>query len=366
MKERDCGGSTAAFFKRRSSRPVRAGKIVIGGDAPVTVQSMTTFLAADVENTVEQINRLYDAGASIVRFAVTDEKDARAIPEIKRRTRATLVADVQFDWKLAVLSAECGVDKVRVNPGNIGAEENVRRVAEAVKRCGIPVRVGGNTGSIDKEYLQKYGVSAQALGESVLRDVARFEKYGVSDIVLSVKASSAPLTVAAYRYVADRCDYPLHLGVTEAGTEYRGVIKSSVGIGSLLLDGIGDTIRVSLSGDPVREVVAANALLESVGLKTDFAEVVACPTCGRCMWDAVAMAKRVEELVKDVRVPLKIAVMGCVVNGIGESKEADLGIAGAKGGAALFVKGKVVKTVRPEDVEREFIALVKEEVEKRK
>lgn len=366
MKDTTCGGASAAFFKRRTSRPVKAGRITIGGNAPVSVQSMTTFLASDVENTVRQINALYDAGAEIVRFAVTNEKDARAIPEIKRQTKAALVADVQFDWKLAVLSAECGVDKVRVNPGNIGAEENIRRVAEAVKHYGIPVRVGGNTGSIDKEYLQKYGVSAQALGESVLRDVSRFEKYGVNDIVISVKASSAPLTVAAYRYVAGKCDYPLHLGVTEAGTEYRGVVKSSVGIGSLLLDGIGDTIRVSLSGDPVREVVAANAILESVGLKTDFAEVVACPTCGRCMWDAVSMAKRVEELVADVRVPLKIAVMGCVVNGIGESQEADLGIAGAKGGAALFSKGKVIKTVKQEDIEREFLALVKAEVEKRK
>lgn len=347
------------------SKPVAVKNLIIGGGAPVSVQTMTTAKAEQVEATVAQILAAEQAGAHLVRFAVSNAADANAIPAIKAQTNAALVADIQRDWRLAVLAVEKGIDKVRVNPGNIGAEENVRRVADAVKMHGVPVRVGGNSGSIEKTYLQQYGVSAKALGESVLRDVSRLEKYGVTDIVISVKASSVPLTVQAYRYVAERCDYPLHLGVTEAGTEYRGVIKSSIGIGSLLLSGIGDTIRVSLSADPVKEVVAGHAILQSIGLEKNFAEVVACPTCGRCEWNAIEMAHRVEELVSGVTTPLKIAVMGCVVNGIGESADADFGIAGAKGGAALFKQGKILKTVKKEQIEEEFLALLQAEIQRK-
>lgn len=347
------------------SKPVAVKNLIIGGGAPVSVQTMTTEKAANVSATVTQILAAERAGADIVRFAVSNAADANAIPAIKAQTNAALVADIQRDWRLAVMAVEKGIDKVRVNPGNIGAEENIRRVADAVKAHGIPVRVGGNSGSIEKTYLQKYGLSAAALGESVLRDVSRFEKYGVTDIVISVKASSVPLTVQAYQYVAARCDYPLHLGVTEAGTEYRGVIKSSVGIGSLLLSGIGDTIRVSLSADPVKEVVAGHAILQSIGLEKNFVEVVACPTCGRCEWNAIEMARRVEELVSGIKTPLKIAVMGCVVNGIGESADADFGIAGAKGGAALFKQGKIIKTVKREQIEEEFLTMLQMEIQRK-
>ena len=343
---------------------IRIGNITIGGGEPVAIQSMTTFKAADENSTVRQILALEKAGCDIARFAVSDEEDVAAISRIKKRVHIPLVADIQFDYRLAIASADAGIDKVRINPDNIGSEEKVKAVADAVKANRIPVRVGSNSGSIRKEYLEKYGVSAEALGESALAEVAHLEKYGVNDIVISVKASNVPLCVAAYRYVSCRTGYPLHLGVTEAGTKESGIIKSSIGIGALLLDGIGDTVRVSLSADPVEEIYAAKKILSGVGLRKNCAEVVACPTCGRCMWDAIGMAKKVEDLVKDVEVPLKIAVMGCVVNGVGESADADLGIAGAKGGAALFVKGKVVKTVKKEDVEREFLALLSEITEK--
>ncbi len=337
---------------------VRIGKIAIGGGEPIAIQSMTSVKAENVTATVNQIRAMERAGATIARFAVSDEADAFAIPEIKKQTNAALVADIQFDHKLALLSIENGIDKVRLNPGNIGGEGNLREVAALLKERQIPVRVGSNLGSIQKEYFEKYGATAKALGESALAQVSLLEKHGVENIVISVKASSVPLTVQAYRYVAERTSYPLHVGVTEAGTYDTGMVKSSMGIGALLLSGIGDTIRVSLAADPVREVYAAKKILNAAGLYPNMAEVIACPTCGRCLWNAVEVAEKVEKLTQDITVPVKIAVMGCVVNGIGESRDADLGIAGAKGGAAIFQKGKVLKTVPLERAESEFMEIL--------
>jgi (E)-4-hydroxy-3-methylbut-2-enyl-diphosphate synthase len=265
-----------------------------------------------------------------------------------------LVADIHFSPKLAVMAIESGADKVRINPGNIGGEAEIKYVADCIKMHKIPVRVGSNTGSIEKEFLAKYGKNEISLGESALKNVSLLEKYGVENIVISVKASDVPLSVKAYEYVSQRCDYPLHLGVTEAGTEYNGVIKNAMGIGSLLMKGIGDTIRVSLSADNQKEVLAGKQILSALNLKNDCAKIIACPTCGRCKWDCMGFAQRVEELTKGITKAVKIAVMGCAVNGPGEASDADLGIAGAKANCVIFVKGKIVKKVSAEHAEREF------------
>ena len=338
------------------SKRVKIGSTFIGGGEPIKIQSMTTTRLSDVTSSVKAMLELERAGCDIVRFSVLDEKDATAIREIKKSTKAPLVADIHFDYRLALSSIENGADKIRINPGNIGSDENVKKVAEVLKRTGTPVRVGSNTGSIEKEFLDKYGRSEIALAESALKHVATLEKHGVENIVISVKASSVPLMVKAYRYIASKTEYPLHLGVTEAGTEYNGVIKNSLGIGALLLDGIGDTIRVSLSADPVREVVAAKSILKGLELIDTGATVVACPTCGRCEWDCMAFAKKTEEYLKDVDKPIKVAVMGCVVNGPGEAQDADIGIAGGKGKVVIFVGGKILKTVDVADAEKEFFS----------
>ena len=338
------------------TKMVKVGKIQIGGGAPVSVQSMTTVRTADVENCVAQILALEKAGCDIVRVAVRDEADARAIRDIKDRVTAPIVADIHFDYKLALLSVENGADKIRINPGNIGAEDRVRAVADCVKAHHIPVRVGANTGSIEPEYYQKYGRSAKALVESALQNASILERYGASDIVISVKASSVPLTVEAYRMLAGRGEYPLHIGVTEAGTYHSGILKSAVGIGALLLDGIGDTLRVSLSTDPLQEVVAGRRILRAVGLENDYVEVVSCPTCGRCDWNSAALAEKVEQETAGIRMPLKVAVMGCVVNGPGEAKDADIGIAGGASGCVIFKKGKVFRTVSHADAHRVFLS----------
>ncbi|MBQ7236579.1 MAG: flavodoxin-dependent (E)-4-hydroxy-3-methylbut-2-enyl-diphosphate synthase [Clostridia bacterium] len=336
------------------SKKVKIGNLFIGGGERVAIQSMSTFKIADVSRAVDECQRLQAEGLDIMRFSVTDEADAKAFKEVKKRVRVPLVADIHFDYRLAIKAIEGGADKIRINPGNIGGEDKVKAVADALKSAKIPVRVGSNTGSIEKEFLKKYGKNEVSLGESALKNVAILEKYGVDDIVISVKASDVPLAVKAYEYVAKKSDYPLHLGVTEAGTEYHGVVKNSIGIGSLLLRGIGDTIRVSLSADPLREVVAARAILSAVGLIDDTVKIIACPTCGRCEWDCMGFAKKVEEYTAKIRKPLKIAVMGCVVNGPGEASDADLGIAGGKDGCAIFVKGEIKRKVKKEDVEKEF------------
>ena len=336
------------------TRRIPIGGTAIGGGAPVAVQSMTTTRPSDIENTVKQILRLEEAGCDIVRFCVRDAADAAAISRIRRETHIPLVADIHFDYRLAVAAAENGADKVRINPGNIGGEDKIRAVADCVRAHKIPVRVGSNTGSIEKEFLAKYGRSEKALAESALKNVAVLEKHGVENIVVSVKASDVKLTVAAYEYIAARCDYPLHLGVTEAGTLLNGVVKNSVGIGALLLKGIGDTVRVSLSADPTEEVYAARRILRSVGLEKDYVEIVSCPTCGRCEWPLIPFAEKVEKFTAKIKKSLKLAVMGCVVNGPGEAADADLGIAGGKDYCMIFKKGEPYKKVACADVEKEF------------
>ena len=336
------------------SKKVLIGNVIIGGGERIKIQSMSTFRISDEERVAKECEELQRAGVDIMRYSVLDEKDASAFSALKKRVKVPLVADIHFDYKLALKAIDGGADKIRINPGNIGGEDKVRAVADALKANSIPVRVGSNTGSIDKEFLNKFGKNEISLGESALKNVAILEKHGVKDIVVSVKASDVRLAVKAYEYVAKRIDYPLHLGVTEAGTEYNGVIKNAMGIGALLLKGIGDTIRVSLSADPIREVKAAKAILSALNLGGDGVKIIACPTCGRCEWECMAFAKKVEDYVENVKKPLTIAVMGCVVNGPGEAMDADLGIAGAKGGCAIFSKGKVIKTVKREDAQKVF------------
>lgn len=330
------------------------GNVAVGGGETIKIQSMSTFKISDVDRAVSQCALLKEAGLDIMRFSVLDEVDARSFSIVKSKINIPLVADIHFDYKLALKAIDGGADKIRINPGNIGGEDKVRAVADALKANKIPVRVGSNTGSIDKEFLTKFGKNEVSLGESALKNVAILEKYGVNDIVVSVKASDVNLAVKAYEYVAKRCDYPLHLGVTEAGTEYNGVIKNSIGIGSLLMRGIGDTIRVSLSADPIREIYAAKAILSALDLKNDCIKIIACPTCGRCEWDCMGFAKKVEDYTANVNKPLKIAVMGCAVNGPGEAADADLGVAGAKEDCVIFVRGKIVKKVAKDKIEQEF------------
>ena len=334
-------------------RKVRIGDLLLGG-GDIAVQSMTTKKTSDVQACVAQILSLERAGCDIARVAVADEDDARALKEVTAQVHVPVVADVHFSAKLAVLAVENGADKLRINPGNIGGEAEVARVADCLKAHHIPVRVGANTGSIEKQHLQTYGRSAQALVESALENVAVLERHGVEDIVISVKASDVPLTVEAYTLLRRRCGYPLHLGVTEAGTKEAGIVKSSVGIGALLLAGIGETIRVSLSADPVEEVYAGHAILRACGLEKEYAEVVACPTCGRCRYDCIGLAARVEERVRTVRKKLKIAVMGCVVNGPGEARGCDLGIAGGEEYCVIMQKDMPDARVPKADAEREF------------
>ncbi len=336
------------------TRSLLVGSVPLGGTARVKIQSMTTTKTADVEKTVAQITALERAGCEIIRGAVADEADARAVKSVVEKIKLPFVADIHFSPKLAVTAIENGAAKVRINPGNIGGEREIQYVADAIKAHNIPVRVGANTGSIEKGFLEKYGRSAEALVESALYNVGILEKCGVKDIVVSVKASNVKLTVEAYRLLASRCEYPLHLGVTEAGTTREGIVKSAIGIGSLLLDGIGDTIRVSLTDDPVNEVCAARQILRACGLDEEFVEVVSCPTCGRCTWDSMGLANRVADFVRGYRVRAKLAVMGCIVNGPGEAKDADLGIAGGNGACLIFKKGEPYKKVSAELAEEEF------------
>lgn len=342
-----------------SERQVRIGKITLGG-GDVVIQSMTTTKTSDVEASVAQILRLQEAGCGIVRVAVADEADAYALKQVKERVSVPIVADVHFSAKLAVLAVENGADKLRVNPGNIGGEKELALVADCVKAHGVPVRVGANTGSIEPHFLQRYGRSAEALVESALSNVAMLEKFGVRDLVISVKASDVPLTVRAYRLLSQRTGYPLHVGVTEAGTERMGRIKSAVGIGALLVDGIGDTIRVSLSADPIKEVEAAHEILRACGIETEYIEVVSCPTCGRCEYDCLGLAERVETYTRYIKRHLKIAVMGCVVNGPGEAKGCDLGIAGGREYCVVMQKGKENERVPRADAERIFLKRLEE------
>ncbi len=338
----------------KKTKTINVGGVLIGGGESIKIQSMTTTKTSDVEKTTAQIAALENAGCELVRVAIADEADALALKLLKQKVRLPIVADVHFSPKLAVMAIENGADKVRINPGNIGGEKEIKYVADCVKRHGVPVRVGANTGSIEKQFLADYGRSEFALVESALYNVGILEKHGVCDIAISVKASDVPLTVRAYTLLSGKTDYPLHLGVTEAGTYEAGLVKSAVGIGSLLVNGIGDTIRVSLTDDPVKEVYAARQILRACGLDENFVEVVSCPTCGRCAWESMALAEKVTAFVKPYRKKAKIAVMGCVVNGPGEAKDADLGIAGGVGSCVIFKKGEPVKKVKAEDAESEF------------
>ena len=345
------------------SLQVKVGNVFVGGGAPVSVQSMTTTETSNTEATAAQIARLAEAGCDIVRVSVRDEKDACAIRVLKDVSPLPLVADIHFSARLAVLAIESGADKVRINPGNIGGEENIKLVADCIRAHHIPVRVGANTGSVEREYLARYGKSAEALVESALYNVGILERFGVRDIVISVKASSVPLTVRAYELLAAKAGYPLHLGVTEAGTRENGIVKSSIGIGSLLLRGIGDTIRVSLTDDPSEEVYAAKRILRACGLEKDFVEVISCPTCGRCSWDCMALAQKVERLTFRSEKRCKIAVMGCVVNGPGEAKDCDLGIAGGKDKCVIFRRGEPVETIDALAAEKVFLQAVRDLIE---
>lgn len=337
------------------TRKVKIGDIFVGGGESVKVQSMCTAKTSRVDEVCAQISALEAAGCEIIRVSVLDEEDAAAIKEIKKRINIPLVADIHFSARLAVAAIEAGCDKVRINPGNIGGENNAKLVADCIKSHGIPVRVGSNTGSIEKEFLSKYGVCETSLVESALKSVGMLEKYGVENIVISVKASSVPLTYKAYTMLSSRTDYPLHIGVTEAGTYESALVKSSAALGALLLNGIGDTIRVSITGDPVREIYAARRILQSVGLDKNFADVISCPTCGRCQWNSAALAELVSDKVKNIKKPLKIAVMGCVVNGPGEAAEADIGIAGAKDYCVIFRKGEILRRVKADEAAQEFL-----------
>ncbi|MDE6585915.1 MAG: flavodoxin-dependent (E)-4-hydroxy-3-methylbut-2-enyl-diphosphate synthase [Clostridia bacterium] len=336
------------------TKKVVVGGVFIGGGSSVKIQSMCTTKTSDISATCAQIAALENAGCEIIRVSVLDEADALAIKHIKDYINIPVVADIHFSCKLACLAIENGADKVRVNPGNIGGESEIERVAAAIKAHKIPVRVGANTGSVEKEFLQKYGKNENSLVESALKSAALFEKYGVNDIVISVKASDVPLTVKAYRLLSSRTDYPLHIGVTEAGTEEMAVVKSSAALGALLIDGIGDTLRVSVTDDPVKEIIAAKRLLRAVGLDKNFVNVISCPTCGRCRWNSMELAKKVTAFTENISKPLKIAVMGCVVNGPGEAGDCDLGIAGAEDYCVIFKGGKIIRRIEAKEAETEF------------
>ena len=334
-----------------SKKTVKIGDITIGNNNKIAVQSMTNTLTSDARATAEQINRLAAAGCDIVRFAVPDMAAAEAVKYIKENTDIPLVADIHFDYRLALRCMENGIDKIRINPGNIGGEDRAAAVAKMAREKNIPIRIGVNGGSLENGLLEECGGSlAKAMVASAKRHIEILNRYDFDDIVLSMKSSSVKVTVEAYRLAAETFDYPLHVGVTEAGTTEQGVVKSAIGIGALLLDGIGDTIRVSLTDDPVKEVEAAKLILKSLGLGGDCVEVVSCPTCGRTRIDLIPIANAVNEAVKDMNIKAKVAVMGCAVNGPGEAKDADIGIAGGDGCAVLFKKGKIVRKIDESEI----------------
>ncbi len=341
------------------SRQIHVGGVAVGGGAPVSIQSMTNTPTHDVEATLSQIRALAAAGCEIVRVAVPDERAARAIGALKAGSPLPLVADIHFDYRLALIAAEQGIDKIRINPGNIGAAERVEAVAKTCKERGIPIRIGVNGGSLERELLERYGgPTPEAMVESAMGHVKLLEQYGFEDICISLKTSNVPTTMQAYQLMAQRYDYPLHLGVTEAGTPAMGVLKSAVGIGGLLALGIGDTFRVTLTADPVEEIVAARQILRAIGLRREGAELISCPTCGRTQIQLIPMAQQVEELLKTVDKPITVAVMGCVVNGPGEARHADVGIAGGNGEGVLFKHGQVVARVPEEQLIPELMKLI--------
>ncbi|NLW48147.1 MAG: flavodoxin-dependent (E)-4-hydroxy-3-methylbut-2-enyl-diphosphate synthase [Firmicutes bacterium] len=346
---------------RRVSRQVNVGSVAIGGQAPISVQSMTNTDTRDKKATLKQILKLAESGCEIVRLAVPDREAAVNLAYFTQNSPVPLVADIHFDYRLALIAIEAGIAKLRINPGNIGESSRVKLLAVKAKERGIPIRIGVNAGSLEKELLTKYsGPTPEAMVASALRHIKLLEAADFTDIVISLKASSVPATIAAYQSLAGQCPYPLHIGITEAGTWYKGSIRSAVGLGILLWQGIGDTLRVSLTGDPVREVETGREILQSLGLRSFGATVVSCPTCGRCQVNLEELSQAVETMAAKIDKPLKIAVMGCAVNGPGEAREADLGVAGGKGEFLIFRKGEIIKKVP----ESEVLAVLEEELGK--
>lgn len=348
-------------MERRKTKSVKVGKFLIGGDAPVTVQSMLNTKNGDVEAAIAQSQALKKVGCDIIRLAVTDEKSLEVVKELKKAIDLPLVADIQFDFRMALGAIAAGIDKIRLNPGNIGSADKVKSVVAAAAERKIPIRVGVNSGSVSKEIAAKYGrYSAEGLVLEAMRHIKILEDCNFEDIVISLKASNVATMIESYRLMASKCSYPLHLGVTEAGTSYSGTIKSAVGIGTLLAEGIGDTIRVSLTDQPEEEIRAGIEILKSLGLKESGVTLVSCPTCSRCSVNLIQIAKEVEERLANMPFPIKVAVMGCVVNGPGEAQDADIGITGANGEGLIFKKGKIIKKV-PEDriVDELFVEIEK-------
>lgn len=333
--------------ERHKTRTVRIGDVAIGGENPIRIQSMCNTKTENVEATVAQIRALAAAGCEIIRVAVPNEAAASALKDIRRQIKLPLVADIHFDYRLALAAMENGADKIRINPGNIGEDWKLREVVNAAKERNIPIRVGVNSGSLEKEILKKYGgVTAEGIVESALEKVGRIEELGYANLVISIKSSDVLMCIRAHELLADKTDYPLHIGITEAGTLLRGTVKSAVGLGVILYEGIGDTIRVSLTGDPLEEIKAAREILKSLGLRKGGVEVVSCPTCGRTEIDLIGLANQVEGLVERYSdLDVRVAVMGCVVNGPGEAREADFGVAGGKGAGVLIRKGEVIRTM---------------------
>ena len=336
---------------RNQTKEIKIGNVTIGGNYPVAIQSMTNTKTEDVEATVAQILALEAAGCDIIRCAVPTMEAAEALTEIKKRIHIPLVADIHFDYRLAIAAIEHGADKIRINPGNIGDVSRVREVVEKAKEYNVPIRVGVNSGSLEKHLVEKYGgVTAEGIVESALDKVRMIEEMGYDNLVVSIKSSDVMMCVKAHELIAEQCPYPLHVGITESGTILSGNIKSSVGLGIILYEGIGDTIRVSLTGDPLEEIKSAKLILKTLGLRKGGIEVVSCPTCGRTKIDLIGLANQVENMVADIPLDIKVAVMGCVVNGPGEAKEADIGIAGGIGEGLLIKKGEIVKKVKEEEL----------------
>ncbi|MGE7919440.1 flavodoxin-dependent (E)-4-hydroxy-3-methylbut-2-enyl-diphosphate synthase [Viridibacillus sp. NPDC093762] len=340
---------------RSNTRKVRVGDLTIGGSNEVIIQSMTTTKTHDVEATVAEILRLEEAGCQIVRVACPDERAADALAEIKKRIHIPLVADIHFDYKLALKAIDAGVDKIRINPGNIGRKEKVEAVVNAAKAKGVPIRIGVNAGSLERKILEKYGYpTADGMVESALHHIKILEDLDFHDIIVSMKASDVNLAIEAYEKASRAFDYPLHLGITESGTLFSGTIKSAAGLGAILSMGIGNTMRISLSADPVEEIKVARELLKTFGLASDIPTLISCPTCGRIEIDLISIANEVEEYLQTIKAPLKVSVLGCAVNGPGEAREADIGIAGARGEGLLFMKGKTVRKVPEETMVEEL------------
>lgn len=354
-------GAEYVVYHRSETRPVKVGNVQIGGNDQVVIQSMTTTKTHDVKATVAEINRLAEAGCQIVRVAVPDMRAAEAIPFIKKEISVPLVADIHFDYKLALKAIEGGIDKIRINPGNIGKREKVEAVVTAAKKRGIPIRIGVNAGSLEKRILDKYGYpTADGMVESALYHIGILEDLDFHDIIVSLKASDVRLAIEAYKKAAAAFRYPLHLGITESGTLFSGTVKSAAGLGAILSTGIGSTMRISLSADPVEEVKVARELLKTFGLAANAATLISCPTCGRIEIDLISIANEVEEYISKIQAPIKVSVLGCAVNGPGEAKEADIGIAGARGEGLLFRHGEIIRKIP----EKEMVAELKKEIDK--